>query len=223
MRKGSTHTEETRLKMKLSQAGHPPTRLGAKHSEESRQRMSEAHKGAFPSKLKRYGLTKEDYANATANGLEWCKDCHKFREKEQFSGEKSKWTRRCKDCTHVANMRYRDSRDPDRLAEMSANTKKWRDENTDYERRHHLFSKYGVDVDWYRKTLGEQDGHCALCDALYAHPNSEKILFVDHHHASGKVRGILCAKCNTHLGILEADLEWPTRALAYLRKHGSLE
>lgn len=39
--------------------------------------------------------------------------------------------------------------------------------------------------------------HCAVCDR-------ETVLVVDHCHTSGRVRGLLCHRCNTSLGWLEA-------------------
>ncbi len=43
---------------------------------------------------------------------------------------------------------------------------------------------------------------------------------IDHDHASGKVRGILCPSCNHGLGILETKGEnWLSLALEYLKQH----
>lgn len=39
-------------------------------------------------------------------------------------------------------------------------------------------------------------GRCALCERRTE-------LVIDHDHATGKVRGLICAQCNTLLGWLE--------------------
>ncbi len=50
---------------------------------------------------------------------------------------------------------------------------------------------------------------CAMCGA------SEK-LHVDHCHANGRVRGVLCRKCNIAIGLLNEDRERMARAIQYL-------
>ena len=47
----------------------------------------------------------------------------------------------------------------------------------------------------YQLLLAAQGGHCALC------PNTPKTrrLHVDHDHRTGKVRGLLCHRCNRAL------------------------
>lgn len=49
--------------------------------------------------------------------------------------------------------------------------------------------------------LAAQGGHCALCPATESRPGFA--LSVDHDHASGHVRGLLCAPCNKILGFVE--------------------
>jgi hypothetical protein len=53
----------------------------------------------------------------------------------------------------------------------------------------------GVSDEQYARLLAAQGGHCALC------PNGPKTrrLHVDHEHRSGKVRGLLCHRCNRAL------------------------
>jgi hypothetical protein len=87
--------------------------------------------------------------------------------------------------------------------------------------RHHgsgrsfqLKRRYGVDeiqVEWI---ILQQDGLCAVCGE--ADPKH-----VDHHHRSGRVRGILCFNCNKGLGKAGDDLDVLGRAMDYLLAHGS--
>lgn len=70
---------------------------------------------------------------------------------------------------------------------------------------------YGVPRGWYAAKLAEQEGRCAIC-------HQEQKLVVDHDHATGAVRDLLCSTCNRALGIVEKT-KWLIHALAYLYKH----
>lgn len=69
---------------------------------------------------------------------------------------------------------------------------------------------YGLSPADYEALLQKQDGRCAICGAK---PTSQR-LGVDHSHATGLVRGLLCYSCNIRLGQLEST--WHELALAYL-------
>lgn len=60
----------------------------------------------------------------------------------------------------------------------------------------YLKRKYGVSFAWYRKTLKGQDGKCAICRRPFG---DQRKANVDHNHKTGKVRGLLCYRCNKFL------------------------
>jgi hypothetical protein len=62
--------------------------------------------------------------------------------------------------------------------------------------------KYGLDQDSYDQLLIDQDGRCAGCRT--AEPGA-KGWCIDHCHSSGKVRGLMCNRCNTILGLANED------------------
>jgi hypothetical protein len=68
----------------------------------------------------------------------------------------------------------------------------------------------------YLAKVAEQQGRCALCGKQ---PGA-KGLAVDHDHASGIVRGLLCSKCNAGLGHFDDDPRRLKKALEYLASHG---
>lgn len=70
---------------------------------------------------------------------------------------------------------------------------------------------YGMAPGEYEARLEAQDGVCAVCSA----PQDED-LFVDHCHATGAVRGLLCRQCNTGVGMLGDDPDRLLAAAAYL-------
>lgn len=81
------------------------------------------------------------------------------------------------------------------------------------ERNHHDKVKclYGVDYD---ELVAKQDGKCAVCGTG---PGKFR-LAVDHCHATGKVRGLLCVTCNLAAGYLRDNPELVRRLADYLEK-----
>jgi hypothetical protein len=78
-------------------------------------------------------------------------------------------------------------------------------------RRTHLKRKYNITLEEYDAMYTKQDGRCAICDEQYP------ILCVDHCHATGRVRGLLCPRCNKALGVFNDDIYILSRAIDYLR------
>ena len=74
--------------------------------------------------------------------------------------------------------------------------------------------KYGIAAAEYNDLLLKQNGRCAICKRL---PYTKKGLVVDHCHQTGVIRGILCSRCNSALGMLDDDPALLERALEYLR------
>lgn len=62
-----------------------------------------------------------------------------------------------------------------------------------------------------------QNGRCAIC---HRKPDSPLGFRIDHNHATGKVRGLLCPACNTGLGLLGDSPAALSAAHAYLNEHG---
>lgn len=71
---------------------------------------------------------------------------------------------------------------------------------------------YGITRAEFDFMLKEQGGHCAICPRT----NGRRALAVDHDHATGKVRGLLCDNCNHTLGKMRDDPELLRRAADYL-------
>jgi Autographiviridae endonuclease VII len=68
-------------------------------------------------------------------------------------------------------------------------------------REYKLFTKYGIKEADFDQMLREQKGRCALCKT--EEPGGRHNVFnVDHCHQTGRVRGLLCDRCNRYLGRL---------------------
>lgn len=78
---------------------------------------------------------------------------------------------------------------------------------------------YGISIETYEAMLNSQGGRCAICRS--SSPGSAKdrynrAFLVDHDHETGIVRGLLCRKCNTGLGVFNDSVDHLTKAQAYL-------
>lgn len=105
---------------------------------------------------------------------------------------------------------------PDRVITI---TKKATKKSTNKRKRHKLLKRYGITELEYSEILAKQGGHCALCPATTFLPGQNKSLAVDHDHASGKVRGLLCQPCNLMLGYARDLPEKLEEGASYLRRH----
>lgn len=74
-------------------------------------------------------------------------------------------------------------------------------------RRASLKALYGITLKEYDHLLIAQNGVCAICRKAETkmHVDGSFTLSVDHDHVTGKVRGLLCSKCNTGLGCFSDD------------------
>src|SRR5688572_17694888 len=92
------------------------------------------------------------------------------------------------------------------------------------QKRHNRFIQtYDLSFREYKKLFIKQGRRCAVCNkkAKNAHLNrGEKLeLVVDHCHATGKVRGLLCSACNTGLGFFRDDPARMRAGVKYLEKN----
>lgn len=85
--------------------------------------------------------------------------------------------------------------------------------------------QYGLSLDEYFQMLEEQGDVCLLCQKPESakSPKSDKIkaLSVDHDHATGKVRALLCHRCNVDVGKVEKLIgeNRMTKIIEYISGH----
>lgn len=83
-------------------------------------------------------------------------------------------------------------------------------------RRLNLRNQYGMTIEQFDDLLAAQNGCCAIC--LTDEPGGKGDQWhVDHDHATGVVRGILCALCNVGLGHFGDDSQRLESAAQYLK------
>jgi hypothetical protein len=76
--------------------------------------------------------------------------------------------------------------------------------------------KYGLTMDEINQMIENQGNKCKICDNIF-----EKLV-IDHDHKSGKVRGMLCAGCNSGLGFFKDNIENFKSAIKYLEDNTAL-
>lgn len=124
-----------------------------------------------------------------------CSGCKKWKPLNAFSKCRDGHQTRCKECrpsdyTHAART----------VAQIRADN---------------LKKKFGITVEEYDAMFKEQRGRCAIC----GFPPIFGTLHVDHCHDTLKVRGLLCKKCNTGIGMFRDDPEVMQAAIEYILKH----
>lgn len=98
------------------------------------------------------------------------------------------------------------------------------EERSDYAREWHLQRKFKITGDDYDIMLAEQNGVCAVCQKQETHTyksGKAKDLAVDHDHATGSVRGLLCFNCNQGIGRLKDDPAILRRAALYIEHYAA--
>lgn len=135
-----------------------------------------------------------------------CSACGRLRLARYFyihrvKGRKPGLQARCKDCNTTLGRVYNRPDPAKRSAQL-----RWGK----------ILRLHGLTREQYEEMERAQGGVCAIC----RQPNDGKPLCVDHCHAIGKVRKLLCDLCNRGIGFLRDDPTIADAAAAYLREHG---
>jgi hypothetical protein len=133
--------------------------------------------------------------------LKTCTKCGEEKSVGEFSPAKKGLHSRCKPC-----------RSSDTMAGYSSEA-----------RRERGIKEHGLSIDQYLELLVSQGGRCAICGKV---PESQFSLHIDHDHeccpgsrsCGDCVRGLLCGKCNSGLGMFDDNLNNLQSAVEYLIK-----
>lgn len=138
----------------------------------------------------------------TMPGVKLCRECGQVKPLADFhrqASAKDGLQNRCKRCAVLLATAWNKAH-PDRFQATSARS---------YRKR-----TYGLSQEQYEALMARQGDQCGICGA----PNRLKI---DHDHVTGGIRGLLCNRCNTALGMLGDTPEAIERVLVYLRRSAS--
>ena len=88
----------------------------------------------------------------------------------------------------------------------------------DYMRKYDLKKSYNMTIEQYDEMLLKQNNCCGICKKHISKIiSTKKFNFcVDHNHNTGRIRGLLCDKCNRGIGLLCDDIDILINAIEYL-------
>lgn len=140
---------------------------------------------------------KRAYTRHRTSALPICSGCNKAHPREAMARQSRHL---CKPCA-TAKVAAWKAENPERYAHA--------------QRSSHLRKNYGMTIEQFDVMFQRQGGKCAICHEAPADPRGFKP-HVDHCHTTGKVRGILCGRCNKALGQFKDDATLLRRAIHYL-------
>lgn len=157
--------------------------------------------------------------------IKTCKKCNKTSLEVEF------WkscNTSCLTCKAKQNQKYRDNNEYNKRY-YAKNREAQKERRKDYYHKHKYYKenqhkwrdnqlkvKYGITLQDYYDMLGHQNHICKICPTPHSE-DKKKGLHVDHCHASGRIRGLLCGQCNTALGGFKDSVELMERAIEYIK------
>lgn len=97
------------------------------------------------------------------------------------------------------------------------NSHEYKSRHSEYKHSYLVSTKYGISKESYNLILKEQGGGCAICGGNNC---NGRRLGVDHSHETGKVRGLLCGKCNAAMGNVGDNIYRVLKLAEYLLERG---
>lgn len=117
---------------------------------------------------------------------------------------------RCKKCSYELHDDWRRNNLDKVAAGQRAKYAKDPERFKDYEKKRN----YGMSSGDFASMLIKQNNKCAICCS--SDPGGKGAFHVDHCHASGIIRGLLCHNCNVGLGHFKSNPEFLQQAVRYL-------
>lgn len=109
--------------------------------------------------------------------------------------------------------RRNERKDPEKRAIINERLRKFK---TKDRIRLALLKSYGLDEYSYQQLYSSQKGLCAICHKPPKGKGKYAVLHIDHCHETGKVRGLLCMKCNLAIGHLRNSPRIIDSSIKYL-------
>lgn len=86
---------------------------------------------------------------------------------------------------------------------------------------YHRKKKFGLTPEAFQAMCDVQNNLCAICNEseLGRRNGVVKALAVDHNKKTGKIRKLLCSRCNTAIGLLRERRDLLDKVIVYLEFH----
>lgn len=154
-------------------------------------------------------------------GVKTCSGCREDKPITDFSLRGTApdgRMQRCRDCRAAAHASMTPEQHAAHKARVSAHRK--RPEVQRRIRDLHLQKEFGITLADYEARLTAQGHVCAICKQpeTKRQKGTLQSLAVDHCHSTGKIRGLLCYRCNLILGHVQDDPALLQHAAAYLKQ-----
>jgi len=142
-----------------------------------------------------------------------CTACRQDRPLTEFVRNRSRpdgLARSCRACAREQQRRWREAHPEEARA---ASRRQYDPAKAAVWNRAALLRRYGLTEADVERMKAEQGGRCAICREV------PRRWVIDHDHATGEVRALLCDPCNRGLGMLGEDPERLRAAAAYVEHH----
>lgn len=144
-----------------------------------------------------------------------CRCCKKLKSLDEFGNNKANKNGKsiyCLICTQIKSRNQYKRKG----ASSILNKSKYSTNSSEYRKDKLLRLRYGISLDEYNKILIDQNNNCAICQINKI--DLTKILFVDHNHKTGQIRGLLCDSCNRGIGVFKESVKSLRLAADYLER-----
>lgn len=149
-----------------------------------------------------------------------CIKCGEEKPLSEFYSNKYGKDGRRTDCKSCSNIERVKNYNPDKQ-------KIYNDSRKEYSRQYqdnkmYWIKKYGITPEQYWKMYEQQNGLCKTCGNPETSVRSNgqiKLLSIDHCHRTGKIRGLLCQKCNSALGLVLENVKTLINMIDYIEEN----
>ena len=131
-----------------------------------------------------------------------CTQCNKEKVFKKFGKNprcKFGVNSQCKECLKIKRRKY---------------VKSNREVTTKAHREWCIKNTYGLTLGEFDQMFEAQGGVCRVCSKINL---DGRRLYIDHDHKTGKVRGLLCHKCNSLLGFTDDNIDYLLKVIDYLK------
>lgn len=163
----------------------------------------------------------------------FCKKCNSEKPDNEFKTKNGKQYWSCKSCRNLVYSIWA-KKNKIRISNYQKNWVKnhpdhKKDENGKTKRKHldtstscQMLENYGITLAKYEIMFARQNGCCFICGNPEITKTKEgqiRRLSIDHDHATGRVRKLLCDACNHGIGNFHDNIIVMERAIQYIKDH----
>lgn len=152
-------------------------------------------------------LKKKYYKMDGETGFFTCNVCNQLKPPHQMKQLSSGYNLgACRDCFNAQQRKRR----------VEGEYERYKGRYSEGIKNRKLNQKYGINLEEFNQKLANQLNGCAICKEEFKSRDDAK---VDHNHETGKVRDLLCLKCNFLVGFSREDEDLIWELLEYLKRH----